>query len=337
MGNKTNTLAARLAPPQDNKKKTTAKAPTGIEAFMANMLGHPDTQAATAIVSEQAEHVYDGEHGWEIEQLNRVLPSIDTDYKISDIAVKALKKTLDNTAPYVLCAADEDVEHQKKTFGQWQFKDQLFMVVTSMALIGALIMGAANVYANLMASGVGIFLTNPYLAIAISLLLPIAATAIKNLSHYIHNPLIRRRYGLAIYGLTLVLLVVWAILFAQSFSGISGGFDASALLEESTSSDSGAALVWSQMMLELLMGSALFLTIEEIASKYAPEFYTPNMAHYEAKKAYQTALAAHQKIESDYVGKHGRLVQLYAEQQTFINDKVAEFVGMKSRRSAQFS
>ncbi len=336
MDNK-NTLAARIAPQETKKKTTAAKAPTGIDAFMNNMQGHPDIQAATAIVSEQAEHVHDAQHGWEIEQLNRTLPSLDADYKTSDTAIKALKKTLDNTEPYIKAPADEDGVQHNKTFWEWSFKDKLMMLVTTLALIAALCMGAANVYANLIASGVGIFLTKPYLAIAISLLLPIAATAIKNLSHYIHNPLYRRWYGLGIYTLTLVLLVVWAVYFAQSFSGVSGGFDVNALLEESSSDDSGTALVWSQLMLELLMGSALFLTIEEIASKYAPESFLPNMAHFEAQKAYLTALAAHKKIEEDYAGKHGRLVQLYAEQQKYINETVAKFVAIKSRRAAQLS
>ncbi len=335
MSNKKQPLAARIAP-QEAKRKPAAKASTGIEAFMINMLAHPDIKEATLIIAEQAEHENDIKNGYEIETLNRTLSSLDDDYKTSDKAVKARKKTLDDTEPFVPTPADGDGGQYKKVFWDWEFKDKTMMLVTTLALIAAMCMGAANVYANLIASGEGIFLTKPYLAIAISLLLPIAAIAVKNLSHYIHNPLYRRWYGLGIYGVTLASLVVWSVLFAQSFSGISGGFDVNALLEES-SSNSGSALVWSQLMLELLMGSALFLTIEEIANKYAPESFLPNIAHIKAKKAYEAALAAHKKIEENYAGKHGRLVTLYAENQKYTNEKVAEFVAMKSRRAAQFN
>ncbi len=336
MSKKANTLAARIAP-QEAKKKTAVKAPTGIEAFMINMLAHPDIKEATLIISEQSEHENDIKNGFEIETLNRTLPSLDDDYKTSDKAVKAFKKTMDNTESFVPSPADEGGEEHSVVFWDWAFKDKVMMFVTTTALIAALCMGAANIYSNLIASGVSVFITKPYLAVAISLILPISAIAVKNLSHYIHNPLYRRWYGLGIYGVTLVLLVVWGALFAQSFSGVSGGFDINALLEESSSDDSGSALVWSQLMLELLMGSALFLTIEEIANKYAPESFLPNMAYFKAEKAYKAALAAHKKLEEEYTGKHGRLVSLYAENQKYTNEKVAEFVAMKSRRAAQFS
>ena len=177
MGNK-NTLAARIAP-QEAKRKTAAKAPAGIDAFMVNMQGHPDVQAATVIVSEQAEYEYDTKHGFEIEILNRTLPSLDDDYKTSDKAVKALKKTMDNTEPFVQAPADKNGEQHNIAFWDWAFKDKVMMFVTTTALIAALCMGAANVYSNLIASGVGIFLTKPYLAIAISFLLPISAIAVK--------------------------------------------------------------------------------------------------------------------------------------------------------------
>ncbi len=242
MAKSTNTLATRIAP-QDSGRRTAAKPPTGIQAFMVNMQYHSNVQESTVIVAEQAEHEFGTEHGWEIEQLNRVLPGIGEGYKTSEANVKALKKTLDNTAPYIKAAADDDSAQQQTVFGQWAFKDKILMVITAIALISAMVMGGANVFANLMASGVGIFLIKPYLAVAISLLLPIAATAIKNLSHYIHNPLYRRWYGLGIYGLTLVLLLIWAVLFAQSFSGVAETFDPAALLDDSGNDDSGAALV----------------------------------------------------------------------------------------------
>lgn len=336
MATKNQTLAARMVP-SEAKKKTAVKAQTGLAAFMGNMLGHPDIKEATQIVAEQAEYEFDAAHGGEVEQLNRVLPNIDAEYKTSNVAVMALKKTLEQTAPYVKSAADEDGQLQKTAFKDWGLKDKILLFVTGLALIGAMVMGTANIYANLLASGVTIFLTKPYLAVVIALLLPIASIAIKNITHYIHNPLFKRRYGLGIYAVTLVLLLVWGVLFAMNYTGVTGGFDPAALLDDSGSTDTGAALVWAQLMLELLMGSALFLTIEEIAGHYAPESFMPNMAYFEAEKAHQTAQKKHEKIEENYAGKHGRLVQLAAEQQKYINEKTAEYIGMRSRRAAHFT
>lgn len=336
MATKDQSMTARMVP-QEGKRKSAAKAPTGLQAFMSNMLSHPDIKEASAIVAQQAEHEFDAAHGSEIEQLNRVLPNVDTEYKTSHSVVTSLKKTLDQTEPYVKAAADESHQQNKAGFKDWGLKDKILLLITSLALVAAMLMGTANIYANLMASGVTIFLTKPYLALVIALLLPIASIAIKNITHYIHNPLLKRHYGLGIYAFTMLLLLVWGVLFAMNYSGVTGGFDPSALLEDNSTTDTGAALVWTQLMLELLMGSALFLTIEEITSKYAPECFAPNMAYFEAEKTYQTALNAHQKLEENYTKKHGRLVQLYAEQQKFINEKTAEYIGMRSRRAAHFS
>ena len=65
-------------------------------------------------------------------------------------------------------AADEDDEQQKTAFKDWGLKDKILLFVTAIALVAAMVMGTANIYANLMASGVTIFLTKPYLAVVIA-------------------------------------------------------------------------------------------------------------------------------------------------------------------------
>jgi len=219
----------------------------------------------------------------------------------------------------------------KVRFRDWAFKDQVLLVLASVGFLIAASLGAGNVYANLMSSGNPVFIEAPWLAFALSMLLPIGSMSIKYATQFFEFDHTRRWFALFIYMLTLVVLLIWSVLFAQNFPGVSGGIGLSAMLD---SGSSGPWLVWAQLAAELLAGSALFLGAESIYLKYSPTYYVENIHYLDLEKR----LKAHREemdVLTDQRGEAmGRLETVRAQRQVEINYRVAEFLALCQRHAA---
>jgi len=147
-------------------------------------------------------------------------------------------------------------------------KDKSLFIFVLIGLLAVLLMGMSNIYSNLMASGTVIFIEKPWLAIALSALLPTGSAALKFVTNFMAFDRSRKRYAICVNILTAIALLVWTVLFAQNFAGITGEIDWP-LLDDSDSN--GALFVWIQLIAELLVGASLFLVLEDIWQSITPE------------------------------------------------------------------
>lgn len=302
--------------------------------FVQKMLLHPDPKEAATIVGEQAGLLFDqSANGQELAQLSTAQPELESSFKTSKLRQEQLEDKLKNTSQFIKCAdlrGGTDTQNQTRTsFLQWSGRDQIAMVMLGTCLIAAMVMGAANVFSNLISSGQPIFLEHPWMAIAISTLIPAGSCAIKFIGNFFEFSLSKKRFALFIYSATSLVLLVWSGLFAHEFTGVTGGLDVESMIN-SSSTHSGA-LVWVQLVAEILVAAALFIAAEDIAFKYAPECYRENPDYLNTINARNQHLTAHNALRDQRGQAHARMVVLQATRTIAINEAVADFM-VKSRR-----
>jgi len=312
-----------LVNPSTNKGQKNKKL-----SFAHKLLRYPDPKAALDVVGEQAALEFDVAHS-EREKIQREVNALDEQFVASSSVVNHLENTLNATKRHIKCAPSLSESNLACIPPKdWKLKDQILFVLTTVMLIPAMIMGASNVYANLMSSGTPAFIESPWLAVSLSFIMPIAATAIKFVTQFIDSDLWRRRYSLMIYVVTLFLLMAWTVLFAMNFSGISGDMDTDIFGE---TSNTGNLLVWSQLAVEIFAASALFLAAEDIYLRYAPETNMLNPEYIEVEKALKIHRAQHAKLCALSNEKYACLSALNAKRQVHINEKSVEFIDLQIR------
>ncbi len=298
--------------------------------FMRNMLHYPDPQIAAQIIREQAGLEFDqSEDGMQLERCFLDQVDIGARYDASGLKLKQLKDKLHNTRQFVKSSiVSEDASPKVKPFWRWRALDQMSFMLLIVSLIAAMGMGAANVYANLMASGEPVFIQQPGLAICLSLLVPTGSSALKFITVFFEYDRTRKRYALGIYTLTLITMMAWSIAFALNFTGVAGGMDWDSLGD---SNNSGAILVWLQLSAEILIASALFLAAEDIYCKYNPDQTCESLDYLAADKALKNYHKEHEAV-ADMRGKnHGQCVCLKAKREAFINTRLVDFHALRSR------
>lgn len=296
--------------------------------FNRKLLFLPDQGKADGIVCEYAGQVWEREHGGELDRLKQNQQEFDARYKASKTKLSQLENQQNSTPQYVKYSG---IDKEKISFLDWDRFDLAMFVFIVLMLILAIVMGAANVYANLMASGEPVFIEQPWLAVSLSMLVPAGSTALKLVSNYFDNFAAKRRYALGVYGLTAVVLAAWTIVFAMNFQGIAGGIDWESFMEPS---GKGPLLVWLQLFAEILVAGALFLAAEDLYSKYSPHSYTENPAYLNVKKALAVHLITHEKLRDERSRIHARIIELENARASFVHEQVVDYHALRARFTA---
>ncbi len=331
MSTKKQPLAVQLV---EAGEKGVIKKPAGPSQpdFAHRLIHHPDREVASEMIKQQATHEADQKFGAELEKLKLDMADIDARYKASSKTLIRLEEKKAATKRYIKSGeAHSGSNKDVIKFKDWRRKDQILLCLTLFFLFVAVALGMGNVYANLMSSGNAVFLEDPWLAVMLSALLPIASVSIKFLTNFFEYDRSRRRYAICIYVLTLVALLIWSVLFSLNFTGISSEIDWNSFEE---SNDTGSALVWSQLLVEMLAASALFLAAEDIYMRYSPDTYIENLEYIEVDKALKEHLVTHEALRELRGKLHGRLVELEAERQAFINDRIVKYISIRARHVA---
>lgn len=313
------------------KKQTHARTQSD---FYRTLLHYPDEKQAAEKATEQAGLGFDATHP-EHEQLKRELPDLDARYKASKAKLAKLDEAVDSTPQYIkTCAEYTGKESAQVRFSGWQSPDKVSFIFLNVALIIALFMSWANVDANLLSSGVPIFIEQPWIAWFLSLLAPAASIALKFTSGFFDYYRTKRRYTLFIFLLTALSFLAWVILFSMNYSGVSSGIDWNSFGEGSTS---GSLLVGVQLFTEILVAAALFLAAQDIAIKYSPDLFTESLAHTNAVNARDRHLKTHIPLRDERNTKHARFTQLNAERKASINEQVVAYTAARARFNAMNS
>ena len=323
-------LVPRKAPTKRGKKSFQDP-----QSFTHHMRHFSDIREGAAIVGEQAGHEFDFEFGEEVTKLELLLEEQNELYKTSSGQLAKLEQRKRDTKRWVKSAPlHSGTDNGTPKFKDWFLRDQFMVILILIMLPAAMVMGAANVFANLMASGTPIFIEDPWLAVSLSMLMPIGSTAIKFVTHAIHIDYWRTKYCQLIYGLTFLLFIYWGFLFSETYTGATGGLDIDALINGSGSSSS--ALVRTQLFLELLVASALFLALEDIVMRYYPDMWVSNVEFYVVSQDLKTHLIEHEKLNKSRAETHGRLASLRALRELRVNQAMAAYIDMRASNHPKF-
>ena len=332
----TNQSKFQSAVGNSGKSKRGRPGKQGPTAIGPLLLRHPNDEDALGIVIDQEEQLYTNSTDGEIASLEWEVTELEKRFKRSSKRMDELDDKLANTKPYVKAGkANSGSDAAVVPFKDWQIRDRFLVPFLTLCIAASMVLGASNVFANLMASGNVVFLENPSLARSLSLLLPLGSIAIKFLSNFFDFDKTRRRYALFVYILTLLVLSIWAVLFSLNFTGITPEIDWGSFGDEPFST--GSALVWSQLVLEMLTASALALALEDIVSKYSPSHYMENLDFLAAKEARDQFLPIYEADKEQLKKAKARLATLQAAKQTRINLEAAKFIHRKGRFDADAS
>lgn len=297
--------------------------------YIPKLLSLPNWKDAAKMVGEQARYVWRKYLGPALERIELEIAALEDEIAKSDARLSALGSKLKAANRYV-CSEPLNGEgaNQYVPFSHWRVRHKVVFTVALCAAVVVLIMGAGNVYANIMGSGNGVFLDSWYLAALLSALVPAGSVALKFVPDTIDSAERKALYVKTIRGLTVVVLLSWTALFSWNFHGVSSQLTFDDLEGSNTAS---IALTWVQLLAEMLVGVVLFQVAADIASTYAPNTSTPNPDYIEIELAIKEEEALNQRLRNERNEKRGIKVALEASQQAFVNDMIALYRNMKKQ------
>ena len=298
--------------------------------FARRLVHHPDRETASAMIAQQATHEADQNFGAELAKLRLDIEDIDAAYQLSLKLLNALESKLANTVRYIKSGTLQSGSKKDASdirWKDWRRKDQILLCLLLTCLVIAAGLGMGNVYANLVASGNAVFIEKPWIALMISALMPIASVSIKFVTNFMAYDRSRKRYALSIYTATGLAFVFWGTMFGLNNTGVASTIDWDSFGE---TVDWGFAFVWSQLLVEMLAASALFLAAEDIYMRYSPDIYIENLEYIEVDKGLKEHLVAHEALREKRGGLHGRLVELEAQREAFINERIVEYISLRA-------
>ena len=303
----------KAAPPQSK---------TSTPEYMRRLAYIPDRALASRLVIEQAELEFDTDQGKDIPCLESELKECDTMHAASRKTLQTLESQLAGTNALIRSPTCE----ARITFLHKDRSDQISLVLLSACLVLMLVMGSANTYSNIMASGEIVYLEQPWLAWCIAALVPAASTVFKYVSHFFDYEKTKKRYAVVVYVLTIISVCAWAVLFAHTFNGVASTLDWNTF--SSSDGGKGSAMVILQMASEVLIAAALFLAIEGINIKYNPNVLKNNPDYAEITKALNKHKADHDQISQKRNAAHTELTRLKNERQKFLLHRSTEFASL---------
>ncbi|NQY39354.1 MAG: hypothetical protein HRT80_04565, partial [Henriciella sp.] len=169
--------------------------------------------------------------------------------------------------------ADDVPKGSDVPFSEWNGYDKFVVILCGVATVVLLALGATNVVATILGSGIPVFIEQPYLAWMLGALVPAAAIAIKSGYHLFHYDTSRHFYALGMFGLSVVLILIWIVLFALSFEGASAEIDWDVLAHGASGAGGETAVNRlrniAQITAEIVIGASLFLIIDRKQATYS--------------------------------------------------------------------
>lgn len=293
--------------------------------FIRMLLNQPALKDAVKLVEEQARLVWRKYFGLEMERLQLEITALEERLVPSDARLSALMSKLKSLKASISSETlNGEGVNQYIPFFHWRPKDKGTVVLSIFAAVVVLTIGAANVYANIMGSGNGIYIDEPHLAALFCALLPVGSLALKFITDAIESAKVKALYTKTLHVLTVLALLSWTVLFALNFPGTSAHFTLGDLEGSNTLS---MTLTWNQVVADMLVGGVLFQVAADTYAKYAPSRGIPDLI--ETESAIKEEEALNKRLREERNEKRGIKVALEASLQAFVNDMVALYKNMK--------
>lgn len=297
--------------------------------FLRNIQHHSNAKDIAEMVKVHAGNCFDmTKDGKSLSLKQRQFEELGNKIFEAEAILNTLKDKLNNTKRFIR-TTDLNDGQEPKNFKGWSFYEQFMFALLCILIPIILFSGAANVYANLIASGEPVFLEQPSLAIALSLIVPAGSTAIKFITNLFEYQSTKKRYALFIFALTGISLLGWSVVFSLNFTGIAGGLDLDALGE--SDGGKGALLVWLQLIAEILIGTALVLAAEEIYVRHNPTGETANPDYIQQEKATKASETNLDGLKVKSGELYADITQLNSKRENYIEEQTAQSQAMRAR------
>lgn len=280
-----------------------------------------DLKESAPIIAEEASNIFDVNNCGELGRLKLEQEEFDEMFSASKIRLKELQYKLENAEQLSKSAPSGNAPPHR-----WDIRDIITYSFAMILVPVVFLMGGANVYANLMASGQLVFIENPWIAVCLSCIVPAGSVALKFISNFFETYKTKKFYTMFIFGLTALIMLIWCIAFSLNFSGISGSIDWDSMGE---SKGKGSLLVLTQLLAEILIGTALFLAADDIAQKHAQEPRSTELRN--AQAAYDRHSAKHEILRDKRNAIHALIIKLTAAKQSSINASLLDAHTFRAR------
>ena len=205
-----------------------------------------------------------------------------------------------------------------------------FLVFFSLVLIGVGINTIAQVLQN---SGLSGF-EDPLRAYLFSLVTVGVSVGLKYLPRFFSSDKLKRAYGITIWSVGVIAGVIWALLFARTFPGMTQSATqivAAAMtgLNEVPASHSGWWLIYCGLIAEAFIAAGCWLSVETIASRFSSRRRVPNQAHQQVLKDLKCLARAKHQVGFYLGAVRGRIEEIEQAQRALLA-KVSELFGVAS-------
>lgn len=221
------------------------------------------------------------EFGEEIEALQCEIAWCDAQIEPLQTEYDRVAKACSEAPPMIPGAvehAEDGAKREPVKPARWTLRDRLNASTALVASAGLLVTSALAVHASLVDTKAPIFIENPTLPVALSLLPVSIGVAAKFVGSLFETEPASKRFRSTVASFAVGCGAVWIALFASKYGGgLSGSFDLFA--EPNPVFD--WAYVMAQLGTEVMAGCWLFTVLDTTAKRYTPNILVPSQARAE--------------------------------------------------------
>lgn len=309
--------------------KWNALVKSDVDTFIRKIRGLPQEQAEELLTS-YCLHLFNSHHPAP-SSLTSNLEQAKKNKELAEQRKKQISEALLNT-PARLDTPPSD-NKQGLLAGGWQrvrLSDAIQLALYGSLTVLSMTVSFENLSANLLGTGMQVFIDDPSKALWISLLAPAAGMAIKNLPNMFKRSSAQSLCKRCIIAVTGISALAWVALFSASFDGLSGNLpDFSDFSLEGDSK--GNWLTFTQLFTEIMVSASLFSRFSDILKIYEPEtkINNPEIDHLRAdySEADVTATAA----GNSFAKANDALSQHEATRQAFVTEALSRLAAAQTQ------
>ncbi|AEI93864.1 hypothetical protein [Roseobacter litoralis] len=192
---------------------------------------------------------------------------------------------------------------------RWVLADKFEVAVLLPALVAVTATSILVTQGNLVASGVAIFVENPLLSWAVSGIAPGFSIGIKSMASQFETDHGKKLFGRALMAAMVISGLTWLCLFSKMYHGLGGGVE---IFADEKAAWMDQAFVIAQLLTEILVAAVIFLRLDTIARRYAPECWMRNEKYDALDTRLKSERAELAEAASAHAAKSGLLSQLDA-------------------------
>lgn len=301
-----------------------------LENLINNCRSLPSDQAE-ALLTTQCEAIF-GTHFQDIDSLEQALELAKQHKTSADKTTETVTKELSTTPKRLNSPLDNNsLGLFSGGLSQVRFGDAIQLILFAILICLSMYTAYANVLANLLSTGLPIFLENTKIASGIAMIAPASSVSIKILPSAFKRDAAQALCKRLITAITALGVLAWMILFAMSFDGLSN--DLPDLTAFSDEPDYTANLLsFTQLFVEIMVSATLFIKFSDILAIYEPEHKTNNPEWDKLSADLEQAKLASTSAETAFEKANNALGQHKAGKQAFTNQALS----LLANKQAQF-